>query len=326
MKQHCTDPIWQEVLLSLLHLTKRPEEVSELVAVISDTASLISERFITLPILCEVAVGDFQCSATLARKVCRDIIAEIEESPWLRHRERLLRSLLIGLFSPRVRDLIQERLRTWVPGRPWRHPVVLALARGSHSDDVVNCLLRLIIDEDDSINAQAATALANLAAARPEIADRLIDFLGRAYPVQTQVAALEALLTGWPDRKEWPQILSEIENSPSMEIRMIAIRRKIKIGTQTTTDRDQVLSWARRGVGLSLLYGGLLAGVLLEDGQVTTSSRRRPSNPSVRIVGTTGVWIRRSPSQSWCRDLRMIKTPAKRLHHSSRNNIETICG
>ena len=128
---------------------------------------------------------------------------------------------------------------------------------------MVNCLLRLIIDEDDSINAQAATALANLAAARPEIADRLIDFLGRAYPVQTQVAALEALLTGWPDRKEWPQILSEIENSPSMEIRMIAIRRKMKIGTQTTTDRDQVLSWARRGVGLSLLYGGLLAGVLL---------------------------------------------------------------
>ncbi len=263
VKQHCTEPMWQEVLLSLLHLTKRPEEVGEFVAAISDAASLVSDRFITLPILCEVAVGDFQCPATLARKVCRDIIAEIEESPWLRHRERLLRSLLIGLFSPRVRDLIQERLRTWVPGRPWRHPVVLALARGSHSDDVVNCLLRLIIDEDDSIYAQAATALANLAAARPEIADRLIDFLGRAYPVQTQVAALEALLTGWPDHEEWPRILSEIENSPGMEIRMIAIRRKIKIGTQTTADRDQVLSWARRGVGLRLLYGGSLASVLL---------------------------------------------------------------
>jgi hypothetical protein len=263
VKQHCTEPIWQEVLLSLLHLTKRPEEVGELVAVISDTASLVSDRFITLPILCEVAVGDFQCQATLARKVCRDIITEIEESPWLRHRERLLRSLLIGLFSPRVRDLIQERLRTWVPGRPWRHPVVLALARGSHSDDVVKCLLRLIADENDSINAQAATALANLAAARPEIADRLIDFLGRAYHVQTQVAVLEALLTGWPDREEWPRILSEIENSPGMEIRMIAIRRKIKTGTQTTADRDQVLSWARRGVGSRLLYSGSLASVLL---------------------------------------------------------------
>jgi hypothetical protein len=251
-------------LLSLVHLTKRPEEVGELVSVISDAASLVSDRFITLPILCEVAVGDFQCPATLARKVCRDIIEEIEESPWLHHRERLLRSLLIGLFSPRVRDLIQARLRTWVPGRPWRHPVVSAVAKGSHSDDVVNCLLRLVIDEDDSINAQAATALTNFAAARPEIADRLIDYLGKAYPVQTQVAALEALLTGWPDRKEWPRILSEIENSPSMEIRMIAIRRKIKIGTQTTADRDQLLSWARRGVGLRLLYGSSLAGILVE--------------------------------------------------------------
>ena len=141
--------------------------------------------------------------------------------------------------------------------------MVSAVAKGSHSDDVVNCLLRLIIDEDDSINAQAATALANLAAARPEIADRLIDLLGRAYPVQTQIAALEALLTGWPNRKEWPRILFEIENSPGMEIRMIAIRRKIKVGTQTTEDRNQILSWARRGVGLRLLYGGSLAGVLL---------------------------------------------------------------
>lgn len=264
VKQHCIEPTWQEVLLSLLHLTKRPEEVGELVAVISDTASLISDRFITLPILCEVAVGDFQCQATLARKICRDIIAEIEESPWLHHRERLLRSLLIGLFSPRVRDLIQERLRTWVPGRPWRHPVVSALARGSDSDEIVNCLLRLIIDEDDSINAQAATTLSSFAPARPEIANRLIDLLGRAYPVQTQVAALEALLIGWSDHEEWPRILSEIENSPGMEIRMIAIRRKIKIGTQTIADRDQLLSWARRGVGLRLLYGGSLAGILLE--------------------------------------------------------------
>jgi len=177
-------------LLSLLHLTRRPEEVGELVAVISDTASLVSDRFITLPILCEVAVGDFQCQATLARKVCRDIITEIEESPWLRHRERLLRSLLIGLFSPRVRDLIQERLRTWVPGRPWRHPVVLALARSSQSDEVVDCLLRLITDEDDFIKLQAATAISSFAATRPEIADRLIGLLGKAYPVQTQVAAL----------------------------------------------------------------------------------------------------------------------------------------
>jgi len=264
VKQHCTEPIWQEVLLSLLHLTRRPEEVGELVAVISDTASLVSDRFNTLPILCEVAVGDFQCSATLARKICRDIITEIEQSPWLLHRERLLRSLLIGLFAPRVRDLIQERLRTWVPGRPWRHPVVLALARSSQSDEVVDCLLRLITDEDEFIKSQAATALSSFAAARPEIADRLIGLLGKAYSVQTQVAALEALLRGWPNRQEWPRILCEIENSPSLEVRMIAIRRKIELGTQTSGDRDQLLSWARKGVGLQLLYGGSLASILLK--------------------------------------------------------------
>ena len=45
---------------------------------------------------------------------------------------------------------------------------------------------------------------------------------------------------------------------------MIAIRRKIELGTQTSGDRDQLLSWARKGVGLHLLYGGSLASILLK--------------------------------------------------------------
>lgn len=264
VKSHCTEPVWQEVLLSLLHLTRRPEEVSELVAAISGTAESVSQRFITVPILCEVAVGDFQCPATLARKICLDTIAEIERSPWLRYREHLLKSLLPGLFSSKVRDLVHERIQAWVPGRPWRHPVVVALARGSQTTDVVECLLRLLTDEDEFINGQAATALVTLAGSHPEIGERLLDVSREAYPIQTQIATVEALLTGFPEHKEWPRILIEIENSPSMDLRMIGIRRKIAIGTQTLADRDQVLSWATSGAGLRLLYGSSLATTLLK--------------------------------------------------------------
>ncbi len=222
----------------------------------------------------------------------------------MRHRERLLRSLLIGLFSPRVRDLIQERLRTWVPGRPWRHPVVLALTTGPHSDGVINCLLRLIIDEDDSINAQAAKALANLAAARPEIGDRLIDVLGRAYPVQTQVAALEALLTAWPNRQEWPRILCEIENSPSLEVRMIAIRRKIKIGK---LKRLQIEIRSSLGQGGQLGWASFMAVRLRvscwRDGQCDNVVKKEvPRSRSSESLGRTGYGPRRSLLQSWYRD------------------------
>jgi hypothetical protein len=102
------------VLLSLVHLTRRPEEVGALVGAIGERAKRVSDRFITVPILCEIAVGDFQCPTTLARKICSDVIQEIEDSPWQRHRERLLEALLIGLFSPKVRDLIQHRIWRWI--------------------------------------------------------------------------------------------------------------------------------------------------------------------------------------------------------------------
>ncbi len=249
---------------SLLHLTRRPEEVAALVGAVGERAKLVSGRFITVPILCEIAVGDFQCPTTLARKICTDVIQEIEDCPWQRHRERLLQSLLIGLFSPKVRDLIQDRIRRWMSGGPWRYSVPIALARGSQSSDVVKCLLRLLTDEDETINNQAGATLASLAAPHPEIANRLIEILGRAHPLSTQVAALDALSVGWSGHNEWPRILVEIEDSPSMDLRMIAIRRKVEIGSQTVADRDQVLNWASTRAGLRMLYGGSFAATLLK--------------------------------------------------------------
>jgi hypothetical protein len=264
VKQHCTEPVWQEVLLSLLHLTRRPEEVGAFVSVLGDGAKVNSDRFITMPIRCEIAVGDFQCPTPLARKICSEVIDEIEGSPWLRHRETLLQSLLVGLFSPKVRDLIEARLRSWVPGRPWRYSVPVALARGTQSSDVVECLLRLLMDEDETINNQASAALASLADTHPEIANRLIELLGLAYPLSTQIAVLNALSIGWPNHEEWPRIVAEIQDSPSMDLRMIAIRRKVDIGSQTLADRDQVLSWACTRAGLRMLYGGSFATTLLK--------------------------------------------------------------
>ncbi len=264
MGQHCTNPAWQEVLLSLFHLTKRPEEVAEFVRIINDRARSLADRFTRDALLCEIAVGDFQCPVALAKQICRDIVTEIEISPWLLHRERLLPSLLLGLFSPKLRELIQDRVRLWIPGRAWRHPLALALADGSQSSDVVDCLFRLLLDEDDFMTSRAATSLVSFAGAHPEIADRLLRLLGEAHPVSTQVAALEALQRGWPNHPGWTRILSDIEESPSVEHRLIAIRRKVDIGIQTTADRDQLLTWATAGAGLRMSHGRSLTATLLK--------------------------------------------------------------
>lgn len=157
--RHCTDPHWREVLLSLLHLTQRPEEVAELVRAINGDAKSTSDRFVALPMLCEVAVGDFQCPVALSRKICSEVLEEIETNPWLANRKNLLRLLLFGLFSPRVRDIIETCIREWIPGRPSRYRIASSLAESAPSPEVVDCLFRMLLDEEEMYAGQAAQAL-----------------------------------------------------------------------------------------------------------------------------------------------------------------------
>ncbi len=255
--EQCTDSFWREVLLSLLHLTQRPEEVAELVKTIDNHAQSESDRFIALPMLCEVAIGDFQCPVTLSRNICNEAIEEVEKGPWLSHRKNLLHLLLLGLFSPRVRDIVQARIRHWIPGRKWRYGIARSLAEGAVSPEVIECLFRILLDEEETFAGQAAEALASLAQRFPQNADRLVGLLQKPYPISVQVATLEALFNGWPDHSEWPRILIEIENSANADLRLIALRKKILMGIQSITDRSQLLDWATRRVGLRLSLGSV---------------------------------------------------------------------
>lgn len=260
--QHCTVPSWREVLLSLLHLTQRPEEVAELAKAIEIHTGSTSDRFITLPILCEVATGDFQCPVALAKTIVSEVIDEIESGPWLMHRKNLLHLLLFGLFSPRLRDLIQARIRDWLPGRRSRYGIAASLAEHAPSPEVVDCLFRMLLDEEEMFAAQSAQALASLAGRFPQLGDRLVSLLRRPYPVSTQAAALDALSKGWPDYPDWPRILTKIEDSPSADLRLIALRKKILMGTQSIADRSLLLRWATRGAGLGWSHGSSLVWAL----------------------------------------------------------------
>jgi len=260
--QHCTEPSWREVLLSLLHLTQRPEEVAELAKAIENHTRSTSDGFITLPILCEVATGDFQCPVTLAKRIASEVIDEIESGPWLMHRKKLLHLLLFGLFSPRLRDLVQARTRDWIPGRQSRYGIAASLAERAASPEVVDGLFRMLLDEEEMFADQAAQALVSLGGRFPQIGDRLVSLLRKPHPVLTQTAVLDALFKGWPDYPEWPRILTEIEDTPSADIRLIAVRKKILMGTQSIADRTLLLGWATRRVNFRWSHGGSLVWAL----------------------------------------------------------------
>ncbi len=127
IQQQCSDPRWREVILGLLHLTSRPEDVAELVGLMRQQSSGTVAALTVASILCEVACGDFNCPTILARQLCEEALEEIEAGPWLPFREHLLRLVLNGLYSTKLIELIQFRLARWFPARHSRYSVPAAL-------------------------------------------------------------------------------------------------------------------------------------------------------------------------------------------------------
>jgi NACHT domain len=262
--ERSTDPRWREVLLGLLHLTQRQEDVAELVAVMRRAAAGEAPRYEVAPMLCEVAVGEFNCPIHLARELCLAAIAEIETGPWLRHRERLLRLVLAGLHSAKLRPVILPRLTSWFPARHSRYRLPAALSRGPHGPDLTDCLIRMLHDEESYTQGEASAAIGGLAREYPDLCDRHLPLARLPYPVAVQKAALETLFLGWPDHPRWPDIVGEIRESASVDLRLIAIRKRVQWNAQAEEDFNELLMRASGRGGSSWSHGGSIARLLVQ--------------------------------------------------------------
>ena len=69
VEQRSTDSRWREVLLGLLSLTQRQEDVAELVGIMRRVAVGTTARYAVASVLCEVSVGDYNCPIHLARRL-----------------------------------------------------------------------------------------------------------------------------------------------------------------------------------------------------------------------------------------------------------------
>ena len=241
---HCADPQWREILLGLLHLTQRPDEVSGLLLRVRGKAVARAERYAVGSLLTEASVGNFNCPSQLAKELCQLAIDEIETGTWLPHREHLLRTVLGGLTSISVRDLLVRSIPTWFPDRGYSVSSVLkAMGTWPRTPEVISCLFRALHNEYQ-YHAGAIQALSTIAADDASVAGQLLSLASGSASVSTRYAAMEALLNGNPDHPGWPKLASEMNGSRSSEFRTLCIRWKIHAGLQTQEDLHFLLTLA----------------------------------------------------------------------------------
>ena len=244
LESHCSKYQWHEVILALLTLTSRTEDVDDLLKKIKakrDTAGPLDQYAIE-HLLYEAALVHSKCSIELAKTVALEAFKTVEWGSWRPHRLRVSRIVLEGLRQPRLRDVITKRLRNWYPARErFRSSLLQAMATWGRSKEVSECLERCLNDEESSNQRAAAKTLARICAGDYETGEKVALLSKTLETPNARAAAIEALINGWSNHSDLEAILADASQSPSPEIRAIAIYGKIKKGIHQSDDLNLLL-------------------------------------------------------------------------------------
>jgi hypothetical protein len=279
--EHCVDTRWREVVLALLQLTKRPDDIDSFVKIMLERGADDAERYVIDLILCELAVGDFNCRPGMALDLCRKAVDEIEGGTWLPKREQILRRVLEGLNSAKVRDFIGQHLSTWYPARAYASDGALsALAEISHAPEVVDALFRALLNPGEYNAAESSEAIAKLAPKFPELAEKLVSIISKPYPAIVRANATAALLAGWPGHPMASEITAKCDLSASPDLRLYAIKWRALRGLHSQQDLRDLLraassgNWRLRPVIISTILKGWPADPEVKRACLNTYSRR----------------------------------------------------
>jgi hypothetical protein len=263
----CTDPQWREVILGLLYLTNRAEDIKQFVECVKDKLDKVNtvEGYTIELLLCEIAFGDFNCPVSLVRELALDVFEQIETGSWMPHRERLLQHVLYGLRSTKVKELVKSKLRSWFPCRTrWRESIFSAMANWPQDPDVIECLWKGIHDEESNNQRAAARALADIADGDSEIGNRIASLARNTIAPKTRAAAIEALLRGWPDHKDIKPLIEAARHSMSPELRLVAIIGRIQQHVQTEENREELIRLGSWEVGVDYNWRDDVASALMK--------------------------------------------------------------
>ncbi len=265
VERHFEDPRWKEVVLSLLSMTRRPDELRLLVERMK--ASTPPQSFLVVELRAEVAFGDFDCPADLAKDIAGQCFLAIERESWMPHRETLLDTALQALHSGKTAEMLRQRVRRWVYARNrWQVGCFTAMRHWPADLETESVLMGGLHDEDPNNQRAAGQALAEVFRGDQAVGDRLAELALESPQPRLRAAAIEALVLGWPEHQSLESIIDHSQRSLSAEVRLATIGIRISRRLHNDSDFDYLLELGRRRNDLRLHYAwsGEIAKALID--------------------------------------------------------------
>lgn len=263
---NCTDPLWREVILGLLQITKRPDDVKRIVEAIQAKELSHLEEKIVDDLLSEIVFGNFNCPPNLARALSVDFFRKIELGTWIPHREKILRHALDGLRSSVMSELVKEKITSWFPDRAgWGTDRIFeSMANWTMTDDLEVTLFKGLNAEDYRVKIASAVTLSKLAGGNTDIGNKLVDIVDYTDDQNILAAVVEALMIGWRDHASLSKLIERCAKSPLPLLSFIAIKSKVALKLHKESDLDKLLKFAdrdsRQNVNLTELANTILIG------------------------------------------------------------------
>jgi len=252
VSEHCTDPLWREVVLGLLKITNRPSDVKQLVDAIRFKKIDYLEQVIVTSLLSEVAFGDFNCPAALAKELAVKSFEQINLGTRMDTREQLLRFALGGLRSTATKDLVKEKITEWFPDRlGWGMSWVLeSMSEWNGGDDLLETLFKVLNAESYGVKISAVTLLSKIWNGDNKVADRLVSLANTTEDPYIIATVIEGLGLGWSDNKDLLALIEKYKDSLMPALTISVIGARIVLGTNDENDLNKLLKLAGRGFSL----------------------------------------------------------------------------
>lgn len=255
---------WKEVVLNLLHLTLRPDEVDELVETLSKLRRQ-SGWDEGDPLMAEIGVGRFGCSSRLANELIETAAADCETFARPSISKSIGMRLIEGLEGRSGGSALRRRIRAWLAPQPWSLAGLLTGMKEWPDDpDADRALVRACFSEVAADARQAAHTYAERRQARGEDPGVLLDALDRPLAPVTRAAIAESIGRHWPQEPRVQEEFRVCRSSRCAELKLVSIASSVNHGGHDGDDLDDLLELAREDSGIGGEWRDTLIGALID--------------------------------------------------------------
>ena len=256
---HAGEPRWRGAILALLQSLKRRADVDRILEAIRDGQEGEPDSTDRRRLLADGAFATASVSGPVGRRAALDGLSRIEAGTDDSEGLELLGLALDGPRAGPIGEAIVTRLGMWWPGvTEWQADLYAQLGRWQPTEELAQTLQRALVGDMNQL--AAAANLAKVFGGNPEVGDWLKELARESMNPWVTAAALDALSRGWPSIDGLDTWLHEAEQSPSVQLRAVAILALYRRGRRGDEGRDSLLG--ALGTGWSRFTGGLHAEIM----------------------------------------------------------------